>query len=65
MRKTINRKDKPTLLGILAEATKQRQRLTALLAQGDVNEEQFKLACDTLAKCVIAQAAVNSLEVMK
>ena len=65
MRKTIKASDKPKLLEVLAEATKQRQRLTALLVQGDVNEEQFKLACDTLAKCVIAQAAVNSLEVMK
>ena len=65
MRKTINHKDKPQLSAILAEATKQRARLVALLESGEVNEEQFKLACDTLAKCVIAQAAVNSLEVMK
>ena len=65
MRKTIKHSDKPTLLGILAEATKQRKKLVALLESGEVNEEQFKLACDTLAKCVIAQAAVNSLEVMK
>lgn len=65
MRKTIKHSDKPQLSAILAEATKQRQRLTEFLAKGDLNEEQFKLACDTLAKCVIAQAAVNSLEVMK
>lgn len=65
MRKTIKASDKPKLLEVLAEATKQRKKLVALLESGDVNEEQFKLACDVLAKCVIAQAAVKSLEVMK
>lgn len=58
-------KDKPALRKILDLAKAERDKLTALLAQGDLNEEQFRLACDRLAKMVIVQAAVSSMEVMK
>lgn len=65
MRNTINEGDKPKLRELLAMAKEARDKLTARLAHGDMNETQFKQACNQLAHAVIAQAAINSLEVMK
>jgi hypothetical protein len=65
MRKTINEGDKPRLRELLALAKQERDKLAAQFAHGDMNETQFKSACNQLAHAVIAQAAINSLEVMK
>ena len=63
MRKTINEGDKPRLRELLALAKQERDKLAAQFAHGDMNETQFKAACNRLAQMVIVKAAVTSLGV--
>jgi hypothetical protein len=63
VRKTI--KDRAKLEQMLATAEENMQVLAEAFETGDMNDEQFKWACDLATKCAIAKAAITSLEAMR
>lgn len=63
MRQTI--KDKAKLTEMLANAEDNLEVLAETFECGEMNDEQFKWACSLATKCVIAKAAITSLEVMR
>jgi hypothetical protein len=63
MKQTI--KDKAKLTEMLATAQDNLEVLVEAFDCGNMNEEQFKWACNLATKCVIARAAITSLETMR
>ena len=63
MKQTI--KDKAKLTEMLATAQDNLEVLVEAFDCGNMNEEQFKWACKLATKCVIARAAITSLETMR
>lgn len=63
MRQTI--KDKAKLTQMLATADENLHKLAEAFETGDMDEEQFKWACDLATKCAVARAAITSLEAMR
>ena len=58
-------KDPERIRQILADAKKAREHFAELLAEGDLTENQFIVACESVARTVIIKAALTSLEVMR
>lgn len=57
--------DKAKLKEILDNAQRALDTATAYLAEGDVDEAEYKLLCNVAARAVIVRAAITSMEVMK
>lgn len=58
-------KDPERIRQLLADAKAARDFFAEALVQGDLNEVEFKVACENVAKTVIIKAALTSLEVMR
>ena len=56
---------KEKLNEMLAVAEANLRTLVEAFDDGNMNEEQFKWACDLATRCVIAKAAITSKEVMR
>ena len=64
MTKTIH-KTKQELQELLATAEDAMSRLTEMLSEGDLNEEEFKTAVNGAMRMTVAKAAITSLNVMR
>lgn len=58
-------KDPAQIKQILHDAKRARDYYAALLVEGNLNEDQFKRACEGVARTAIIKAALTSLEVMR
>jgi hypothetical protein len=61
----MSRLSKERLEHLLEVAEANMQTLVEAFDDGDMNEEQFKWACNLATKCAIAKAAITSMEVMR
>lgn len=58
-------KTREELEGLLAIAEETMSRISEMLSEGDLNEEEFKLAVNGAMRMTVAKAAITSLNAMK